>query len=367
VQPNALLLQSAATGDINGIRTALTLDQPVGLRDADGWFALALAAYSGKALGVPCTLLVSRGADVDMRLPNGATPLYLAAQNGHLGAVSKLLDCGADMDLLCNGLRAVDVARRRNSQRVVAALTKAGHSPTPLQLSRRIAREAAALEHEQLVQAVTKVQGMFRSKMARRQMSAKREAGSGRYVDMPDLQMEGCGGRGCWAGFKFFALQSVPLFVSAGIVCFDKLLDWAVFLAWAADSELRGGGMWWAPWVSLLIICIAGALGALVALDEPHNLSTAGYGDKDPRFLSGKLRRAGAVALAGVGALPLTYALGYARLGPGSAAARCTNTPFLPCTVPPTPSRWYTPRCTYGVSDSEEVAGPGARPGGSRR
>ena len=50
-----------------------------------------------------------------------------------------------------------------------------------------------------------------------------------------------------------------------------------------------------------------------------HNLGTIGFGDKDPRFVPGRIRRLLVCALGGVGALPFTYAMGYARLGPGTA------------------------------------------------
>jgi hypothetical protein len=162
---------------------------PVEHADKDGWFALALAAWSGKGLGKPCSLLLEHGADVDRPvLPTGVTPLcdppthfftpspsatnhtasrwrithvpradtrracslslslclrpltlqhrhcsYLAAQNGNLGAVAALISAGADTETCCGpgGMRPQEVARKRGHAAVGAALA-ARYLPTGL-------------------------------------------------------------------------------------------------------------------------------------------------------------------------------------------------------------------------------------------
>ena len=42
--------------------------------------------------------LVEVGADKDLALNNGATPLFIAAENGHLDVVRHLVEVGADKD-----------------------------------------------------------------------------------------------------------------------------------------------------------------------------------------------------------------------------------------------------------------------------
>ena len=202
------------------------------------------------------------------------------------------------------------------------ALVEATHFPTPLQQARQEERAAAAEELRQMNAAALRIQGAWRCKLARRKMAGIKALGPQGYVEPPDLDLQGCMSNGCWAGMLDLARRQLPMFVMAVQLCFDKFLDWIVLLTWVADVDLRAGPLWWAPLASFLVFLVAGALAGFLALDEPHNLSTAGMGDKDRRFFPGRLRRYWAVALGAVGALPLSYAIGYFRLGPGSAASR---------------------------------------------
>ena len=42
--------------------------------------------------------LISAGASVDQAIEDGATPLYIAAHNGHISVVSALISAGASVD-----------------------------------------------------------------------------------------------------------------------------------------------------------------------------------------------------------------------------------------------------------------------------
>ncbi len=43
-------------------------------------------------------MLVSKGANVNTKAERGATPIYIASQNGHEKVVRFLIECGADME-----------------------------------------------------------------------------------------------------------------------------------------------------------------------------------------------------------------------------------------------------------------------------
>ena len=60
----------------------------------DGWSPLHYAATGGSAAIVK--LLLSRGAPLEARSPNGSTPLMMAARYGNEEAVDALLAAGAD-------------------------------------------------------------------------------------------------------------------------------------------------------------------------------------------------------------------------------------------------------------------------------
>ena len=60
----------------------------------DGWSPLHYAATGGSAAIVK--LLLSRGAPIEARSPNGSTPLMMAARYGNEEAVDALLAAGAD-------------------------------------------------------------------------------------------------------------------------------------------------------------------------------------------------------------------------------------------------------------------------------
>ena len=92
--------------------------------DRRGWTPLhyAAAAPGAKALA----LLLSRGARVDARSPNGTTPLMMAAQYGTEDAVAALLKQGADARLRNDlDLGPADFAQRGGRESLASRLAAA--------------------------------------------------------------------------------------------------------------------------------------------------------------------------------------------------------------------------------------------------
>lgn len=88
-----------------------------------GWSALHYAASGPDDAAL--RLLLSQGADIDARSPNGTTPLMMAAQYGPWSCVEALLAAGARGELQNDlGLTATDFARRGGRDALAAALTK---------------------------------------------------------------------------------------------------------------------------------------------------------------------------------------------------------------------------------------------------
>lgn len=70
---------------------------------------------------------MQRGADGDTMSIHGATPLMLAARDGHTEVVERLLADGCSLTIKDkNGFRALDHARIRKQSDIVKLLTVAG-------------------------------------------------------------------------------------------------------------------------------------------------------------------------------------------------------------------------------------------------
>ncbi|MCV2368962.1 ankyrin repeat domain-containing protein [Roseateles oligotrophus] len=88
-----------------------------------GWTALHYAA-SGPDNGVSAWLL-SQGADINARSPNGSTALMMSARYGALDLPSVLLKAGADVNLANDkGLSAADFAATAGRDELKAKLLK---------------------------------------------------------------------------------------------------------------------------------------------------------------------------------------------------------------------------------------------------
>lgn len=91
----------------------------------DGWAPLHYAAFEGR-LAILDKLL-ARGAKIDALTPNRATALMLAARNGHIDTVRRLLRAGADTALKNDrGLTAAEWARTQGNTDIADLIEQAG-------------------------------------------------------------------------------------------------------------------------------------------------------------------------------------------------------------------------------------------------
>jgi len=89
-----------------------------------GWTPLHYAC-SGPDNGV-AQWLISQGADIEARAPNGTTPLMMAAGYGALDLTPLLIKAGAQLTPRnAQGLSALDFARRADRERVEKQLAEA--------------------------------------------------------------------------------------------------------------------------------------------------------------------------------------------------------------------------------------------------
>jgi ankyrin repeat protein len=130
-RPALTLFEAAAVGDVEAVHEALRKDAAaLSGRSPDGWPALHLAAYFGRADAVDVLLaacadvamlsdndehntalhaalagrrvprivlaLLGRGASVTTRAGGGFTPLHIEAFHGDVGFIEMLLNLGAD-------------------------------------------------------------------------------------------------------------------------------------------------------------------------------------------------------------------------------------------------------------------------------
>jgi hypothetical protein len=78
---NKSLLQAAADGDIDQVKSFLLKGSSVNAKDKFGWTALHIATARGSQDMVE--LLIGSGGEVDAKDIAGNTPLHLAAELGH--------------------------------------------------------------------------------------------------------------------------------------------------------------------------------------------------------------------------------------------------------------------------------------------
>ena len=116
----------AIYNSLDGVRWLLKANAFIDVQEAYGWTPLHEAADGGRRKIVE--LLLSHGASTEIRSDNfGITPIYLAANNAHVGVVRMLVDAGANINHIDeNGRTPLDEASRRNHFEVVHLLLKRG-------------------------------------------------------------------------------------------------------------------------------------------------------------------------------------------------------------------------------------------------
>ncbi|MDC8785301.1 ankyrin repeat domain-containing protein [Roseateles koreensis] len=117
------LMLAAIKGRLDWVQALVKKGAPV---NQDGWTPLHYAC-SGPDNGV-AQWLISQGADINSRSPNGSTPLMLAAGYGALDLTPVLLKAGADASLRnTQGLSATDFARKADREGVLKQLSAQNH------------------------------------------------------------------------------------------------------------------------------------------------------------------------------------------------------------------------------------------------
>jgi ankyrin repeat protein len=109
------LVAAVGRGDREAVAAMLAAGAPVNRQFKDGSCALgaALSAELGEGSGEGARmveLLLAHGADVNLRLPDGRTPLFAAAETGDVRTLHALLDRGARVGDVVLDTTALDAA-----------------------------------------------------------------------------------------------------------------------------------------------------------------------------------------------------------------------------------------------------------------
>ena len=93
------LMVAAENGHVSVATFLIEHGADVDLQDNDGKTALHHAFHGSDVSCEILSCLIGIGADVNARTNNTGTPLMIAAEKGHINAVTSLVECGANVDL----------------------------------------------------------------------------------------------------------------------------------------------------------------------------------------------------------------------------------------------------------------------------
>ena len=134
VRDETPLMLAALAGQGEIVNYLLQRGADIGARNASGMTTLHAAAYGGHADIV--SLLVAKGAEVnDSANHFGISPLHLASEENHPGAVKELLRHGADVAAVeINGYSSISHAGYREFWEVVEILLAGGAACQPVEI-----------------------------------------------------------------------------------------------------------------------------------------------------------------------------------------------------------------------------------------
>ncbi|MFO0737457.1 MAG: ankyrin repeat domain-containing protein [Labilithrix sp.] len=134
------VLEAARHGDRDTLKVFLDAGGPVDMHYKDGLSALGVAIDSAAGDNATAArvveLLVTRGADVNRRLPDGRTPLFAAAESGDLRIVNFLIAKGARVNDIVLDDSPLDAAEANGHQSAARVIHAHGGRRAPRQAAR---------------------------------------------------------------------------------------------------------------------------------------------------------------------------------------------------------------------------------------
>jgi ankyrin repeat protein/beta-lactamase regulating signal transducer with metallopeptidase domain len=119
------LLGIINSGDIEQVKLLISQGADINVKNSNGLTPLYLASQEGRKDVVE--LLIDNGADINAKNNNGITPLHRAAREGHKDVVELLISRGADINVKnTRGQTPLDLAQQRGHTEIVELLKNHG-------------------------------------------------------------------------------------------------------------------------------------------------------------------------------------------------------------------------------------------------